>query len=183
MVFTGSFQQPSLYTFFTGKPSIVISSLATRQTQFDLWHFEDAWADSPVLIYGSYKGKSEKFRVGSDEFEGFFASRLQTTNRLRIEFDVHEKNMAPGDSIRIKFTIENPTGSDVHFEDDYFQIEMKAMVHNKKAHKELEGMLTQKIYLLKAKDKYRVKSNSRCRFFPLANMGWRCAAVPYLVQP
>jgi len=65
VIFTGSFQNPSLYTFSTGKPATVISSLESRHTQFDLWQFEQEWTNQPVFVCGVYEGKSVSYKIGS----------------------------------------------------------------------------------------------------------------------
>ena len=50
VVFLGSYQSPSLYHFFTGKEGIVLSSLFSRQTQFDIWQFEKKYHNKPVFV-------------------------------------------------------------------------------------------------------------------------------------
>ena len=49
VVFTNSYQDPSVYTFYTGKFSHSLNNLNYRKTQFDLWDFEEKIHGREVL--------------------------------------------------------------------------------------------------------------------------------------
>ena len=50
VVFLSSFQGPSLFSYFTGKEAFPVSTLFTRQTQYDIWQFEKKYLNKPVFI-------------------------------------------------------------------------------------------------------------------------------------
>jgi len=101
VVFLGSFQGPSLFTFFTGKESFAISTLYTRQTQFDIWQLEKNYQNKPVFVAGYEVVGSKLFEKGRIKFTGFKTDSLQTTNRMKIVYDEPMKTMKSGDSIKI----------------------------------------------------------------------------------
>jgi len=127
VIFNGSFQDPSLYTFFTHKESTVISSLESRQTQFDLWQMEQLYQSKPVFICGQLEGKSKIYTYKGVKIEGFFADSLQTTNRLKIKFATNVKTVQIGDSISIPFSISNPTKYAINFNHNEFPVELCAV--------------------------------------------------------
>jgi Dolichyl-phosphate-mannose-protein mannosyltransferase len=49
VVFTNSYQHPSVYTFYTGKFAHSLNNLAYRKTQYDLWDFEEKVHGKEVL--------------------------------------------------------------------------------------------------------------------------------------
>lgn len=104
VAFSGSFQQPALYHFFTGKPSTALRSYYDRMTQFDLWQFEQDWWGRRVLIQSQISS-----------LDGSFVSHFQSACRLTTKLIRPEKPMtyAPGDAITMEFVIENPTDHDV----------------------------------------------------------------------
>ena len=54
VVFTNSYQRPSVYTFYTGKFSHTLDNLAYRKTQYDLWDFEEKVHGKEVLYVPHY---------------------------------------------------------------------------------------------------------------------------------
>ncbi len=96
VVFLGSYQSPSLYHFFTGKEGIVLSSLFSRQTQFDIWQFEKKYHNKPVFISSVSQKKSLIYSKGSIQFYGFITDSLQTVNRMKINYELENKSFLPG---------------------------------------------------------------------------------------
>jgi len=65
VIFTNSYQHPSVYTFYTGKFAHSLNNLAYRKTQYDLWDFEEKVHGKEVLyvphfLTNSYKTKLTK---------------------------------------------------------------------------------------------------------------------------
>jgi hypothetical protein len=54
VIFTNSYQDPSEYTFYTGKFAHSLDNLAYRKTQYDLWDFEERIHDKEVLYVPHY---------------------------------------------------------------------------------------------------------------------------------
>lgn len=116
VIFGGSFQEPSLYNFFTGKPASVISSINIRQTQFNIWKFDHKWAGKIVFVPILFEGKSQKFRVDNQEIIGFFVGNFQSTSWLKIVFKSEKDFVTAGDSLTLNFTISNPVRHEIKFE-------------------------------------------------------------------
>lgn len=127
VLFNRSFQGPSLYIFFIQKESQVISSLNSRQTQFDLWQLEQNYQNKSVFICLHLEGKSKVYTYKGGQFEGFFADSLQTTNRVKIKFEFAQKLVQIGDSISLSFSINNPTKHPIYFNHSEFPVELCAV--------------------------------------------------------
>jgi len=127
VVFTGSFQNPSKYSFITGKQSTVISSLQSRQTQFDLWRKDLKMKGGRVFVAVEAKGISKKYKINDQEFDGFFTNDLQTTNSLEVLYSLSEIKISSGDSISIPISILNNAGYGFNMQHSEFPATMKVV--------------------------------------------------------
>lgn len=124
VVFLSSYQSPSLFTFFTGKESFPISTLNTRQTQFDIWQLEKNYQHKPAFVADAREGRSQVFEKGTIKFTGYKTSSLQTTNRIKIVFDLPVKFLTSGDTISVSFIITNPCDYDIDFNHFDFPVQV-----------------------------------------------------------
>ena len=132
MVFRGSFQQPALYHYFTGKESSTLQCYYDRMTQYDLWQFDKAWIGKPVFVCGPVNGRSETYQVGDVEVEGFLCDDFSSANRLVTTFEITNAGNEKipvfhhGDTIRIDFSIYNPCDAAIDFQHKDFAKSIKA---------------------------------------------------------
>ena len=124
VVFAGSFQKPSLYTFFTGKDAVVISSLYNRLTQFDIWQFEKKLHNKPAFVSVNAGNRSQVYGSGNLQFSGFRTDSLQTVNRMKIIFSLNETILRPGDTVTIPFSILNQYDYDIDFGHRQFPVDV-----------------------------------------------------------
>jgi hypothetical protein len=125
VIFTGSFQKPSYYPFFTGKEATVISSVFSRQTQFDIWQFEKKYHNKPVFISVNNEERSQTFGSGWLKFYGFKTDSLQTVNRMKINFSLDRTTFNSGDSLKVKFTLYNSYNFDIDFNHHKFPVNVR----------------------------------------------------------
>ena len=115
VVFTGSFQRPSVYQYFTKKEAILLSGVNSRSTQFDVWQKELDYQGKTVFILADIEGRSQEYKANNDHIKGFITNNLQTVNRLKIKYELVNENVKQGDVLTINFEIENPCDFDVDF--------------------------------------------------------------------
>ncbi|MDR1747361.1 MAG: glycosyltransferase family 39 protein [Tannerella sp.] len=127
VVFTGSFQHPSDYHFFTKNEAFVLSAVNSRQTQFDIWQKELACQGKPVFIVGRRDGKSQVYTVDGFSFHGYFAEHFQSVNRVVINFEAPQKEFYAGDTLHIAVEMDNPTTGDIDFRHPEFPVTCKAV--------------------------------------------------------
>ena len=132
VVFRGSFQQPALYHYFTGKESSSLQCYYDRVTQYDLWQFDMAWIGKPVFICGPVNERSKTYHVDDIEIEGFLSDDFSSANRLVTTFEITNANdekipvFHHGDTIRIDFSIYNPCKAPINFQHKDFNMAVKA---------------------------------------------------------
>ena len=132
VVSRGSFQQPALYHYFTGKESSTLQSYYDRMTQYDLWQFDKEWIGKPAFVCGTVNGRSETYQVGNVEIEGFLTDDFSSANRLVTTFDITNAgcDKTPvfhhGDTIRVDFSIYNPCNAPIDFQHKDFEKSIKA---------------------------------------------------------
>ena len=123
VVFQGSFQNPSLYHYFTGKESAPLRSYYDRKTQFDLWQFDLDWQGRRVFVQSDYSPLNQSYEQDGVTFNGFFADRLQSANRLVTDLTVTNAVQEPpvfaiGDTLEMDFSIWNPYQVPFEFQHD-----------------------------------------------------------------
>ena len=122
VAFPGSFQQPALYHYFTGKESSTLRRYYDRKTQYDLWQFDTAWTGKPVFICGAVLGHSKMYHLVDVRVEGYLMQHFQSPNRLVTEFKITNfEEAAPvilhrGDTLHMDFTIHNPYSQPFDFQ-------------------------------------------------------------------
>jgi hypothetical protein len=132
VVIRGSFQQPALYHFFTGKESSTLQCYYDRMTQYDLWQFDKDWIGKPVFVCGAVNELSEVYHIGDVAVEGFLTDHFQTANRLITTFSITNANdmetpiFHHGDTIQVDFAIFNPCNEAIDFHDKDFGMCIKA---------------------------------------------------------
>ncbi len=132
VVFQGSFQQPALYHYFTGKESSTLKSYYDRKTQYDLWQFDKAWIGKPVFICGPVNGRSESYQVNGVKLEGFLTDDFSSANRLVTTFEITNAISGetpvfhPGDTLHIDFSVYNPCDTPIDFHHKDFGMIIKA---------------------------------------------------------
>ncbi len=131
VVFSGSFQNPSLYHFFTNKETTTLSAIHSRQTQFDIWQNELAWQGQTVFICGEVPGLSQDFTADTYEYRGFFCENFQSINRLKITYTFAETTYFTGDTLNVDFEIFNPQPVAIDFHHAQLPVTLKAVYFNK----------------------------------------------------
>jgi hypothetical protein len=133
VVFASSFQTPSLYTYYTGIPSVTVSSIYNRRTQFDIWQFEHQLEGKRVFVCTQVKGRSRRYNLNGSTFEGFLTNNFHSASRLNIKLETKpEIVVRQGDTIRSRFTLYNPYSYSVDFKDDTFPVDICACFFTKK---------------------------------------------------
>ena len=129
VVFQGSFQQPSLYHYFTGKESSTLKSYYDRKTQFDLWQFDRDWIGESVFVCSPLHRLSKDYLINGVAFKGFIAEYFQSANRLVTEICITNSESLTfhhGDTIHVDFSIHNPYDQTVDFHHPEFDLCIKA---------------------------------------------------------
>jgi hypothetical protein len=124
-LFVGSFQEPSMYHFYSGDKAMQISSLYTRRTQFDLWQFDKAIQGKPAYIINTYvydRGSKAGFDLIEKDEVAFYLHKtesFQGTNRIQVKIDQYH---VANDSLYLDLTLSNPYETDFVFNNPEFPI-------------------------------------------------------------
>ncbi len=135
VVFSGAFQRPSMYSFFTGKEAAAISSLYSRQTQFDIWQFEKKYNNKPAFVCINPLGNSAIYASDTITFGGYRTDSLQTVNRIKISFDIKQKDFHQGDEVNVDYVMTNPYDNSIDFNHRHFPVSLNiVLVKGKELH-------------------------------------------------
>ncbi len=70
VIFTNSYQRPSVYTFYTGKLAYTLDNLSYRKTQYDIWDFEEQVHGKEVLYVPHFFTDSYKKQLTKEVLSG-----------------------------------------------------------------------------------------------------------------
>jgi 4-amino-4-deoxy-L-arabinose transferase-like glycosyltransferase len=126
VVFPGSYQKPSLYTFFTGHEGFGLSLLVGRKTQFDIMHAESRLHDKPAFIYNYAGDGSVLYQKGNIKFKGYFTDSLQTVNGIIIRSERFKRRVGQGDNLTLQLSLKNPYMFDIDFHHRQFPVSFQA---------------------------------------------------------
>lgn len=126
VVFLSSFQYPAMFSFFTGKTAFPLSTLFNRKTQYDILQMEKDYQNKPAFILFLKGSGSPSYKKDGFAFYGFRTDSLQTTNRLKISWDLPEEEVVFGDSMKIAINISNRGAYDVDFNHSCFPVQVCA---------------------------------------------------------
>jgi hypothetical protein len=130
IVFRNSYQRPATYSFYTGKHATSINGIYYRQTQYDIWPFEEELFGKEVILvtkindplareYTFPKGK----KVYLHRSAHFFA-----VQKLKINYSLAPLSvMQAGDSITLDAEIYNPYPYEIGFHEPYFPVTFNVM--------------------------------------------------------
>lgn len=143
VMFVGSFQDPSLYDFYTGEKTMQLSSLYSRKTQFDIWQFDKELQGKPVCIVngntsGGGKANTHKMLAGYDwvekdgvSFKLHKTEAYQGVNRVAIEINSYH---IFNDTISVELTLHNLYDIPLTFNNIEFPITLHAVYLQDKQH-------------------------------------------------
>lgn len=132
VVFTGSFQNPSLYTYYTGQVSSVVSSLNSRLTQFDIYQKDTLFWGQKVFLEGCFSHLSNNYVTDNTEFNGYFISRYQSPHYLKIEPNEAIGTLSAKENNCISLTIHNPLDKKVEFNHEDIPLAFVIIILDKK---------------------------------------------------
>ena len=130
VVFVGSFQDPSLYHFYTGNNPLQISSLYNRLTQFDLWQFDKEIQGKPACIINTnvyQRGGQAGLDLIEKDGVAFYYHRtksFQGANRIQAIVDRYR---VANDSLYLDLTMVNPYKTDFIFDNPEFPVTLHAV--------------------------------------------------------
>lgn len=154
VVFNGSFQAPSLYTYFTGNKSTTISTIYNRRTQFDVWQFEREFEGKPVFICSQKDGLSKSYDIKGEKFDGFIVESFHSALRLKVDFKPLTKtNFKVGDTVRTSYSIYNPYPYSIEFNNEEFPLKICACFATRKFKSINSVVISSQIISIKSSEK------------------------------
>lgn len=154
VIFHGSFQAPSLYTYYTKKPSTTISSIYNRRTQFDIWQLDKEFEGKPAFICAEIDGKSKTFNINDNIITGFEVDKFNSGLRLKTDFIIEKKEFySRGDTLKVLYSIINPYKFEVVFKDSVLPLELSSNFFTKKIKNTAKVLNDIEIYSIKSMEK------------------------------
>ena len=130
VVFVGSFQDPSLYHFYTGENTALLGPYYVRRTQFDIWQFDKDLQGKPAYILNTNiyeRGQKKGYDLIEKDGVAFYLHKtesFQGTNRIQANIDHY---YVSHDSLYLDLTLFNPYETDFVFNNPEFPITLRVV--------------------------------------------------------
>ena len=110
VVFVGSFQNPSMYRYYTGENAVPVSSVYGRRTQFDIWQFDKKLQGKELCIISDADAKSPVWNsriitTPDAQFAFRKVAAFQGAGRIEVTVDHYR---VQGDTITMDLSFYNP---------------------------------------------------------------------------
>ena len=118
VAFIGSYKVASLYSFYSGEKKIapMLPTGNYRYSQFDLWHADSILNKKNILLVGRYLPTEKHFNHENIyQLKYMVVDSFVTYRGLSIEAKNKTIDALPGDSVIVKFKIQNTTNQDIIF--------------------------------------------------------------------
>jgi len=151
VLFVENFREAGLYTFYTGQLSSAAFNNQNRQTQYDLWKYEDSLQGKEVLLVGknSFPGCSQMNSRMMKMIYYMRVKKFESYSNIQAKMKLSEiKN----DTLHISMEILNDRKTDLNFYADSFNQHPVLFYQLKKGTKILE---TNTLKVFSEKDKLK----------------------------
>ena len=129
VVFFNSYQNPSLYTYYTGKPATSLDGVSYKKTQYDLWNFDEAFVGKKVILVTGKEipASSPLGHAHSRKKYLYPVGDFITTRKIHISYDYPSNtSLKAGDIISLQATLHNPYPFAINFQDETLPIVFQA---------------------------------------------------------
>ncbi|MBX6380574.1 MAG: glycosyltransferase family 39 protein [Thermoflavifilum aggregans] len=129
VVFMDSYQNPSLYTFYTHQPAFTFNSIDYRKNQFDIWKMETRFHDQPCVLVSTPEDPYAQPYPLPDQQTVYlhFTRQLPTVQHLRIHFKFADTHVHAGEIIRLPVQIYNPYSFAVRLQNQEFPVSLRTV--------------------------------------------------------
>lgn len=130
MVFENSYQKPSLYTFYTGRPATTFNNIFYRKNQYDIWPFEEQLQGKKAVISTN---ADDSLAVAHELPNGnkmylHFTDSLFSVQRLSLEFDLPEGGLIKGQQASLPLRVFNPYPYSLRLDHKEFPVSFKIVL-------------------------------------------------------
>jgi hypothetical protein len=114
VAFMNSYQNASLYQFYTGSESFSLNNIMGRKNQFDLWNAEDIYRGQKIMVVLNYNNKKfDSIKNISETLRYKFINNFQSFSTIQI-FPIDLKETAnTSDTLNIKVHFKTKNKVDI----------------------------------------------------------------------
>ena len=106
--FMNSYQDASLYTFYTGSEAFTINNVMGRKNQFDIWNSEDHYRGQRIMMILNYEIENFDLIPGIEPPLPYrFIENFQSFSDISIVPRNLPHHTAPADTLKIKIQFKN----------------------------------------------------------------------------
>lgn len=134
VAFINSYQKPSVYSFYTGKPSFSLNNIYYRKNQFDIWNDEVLYQGKEIL-FCILPSDSIQIPRSAEKIDRFFVvnDTLHSAQKLRIDFSGFDADYFVANQTQsVKILITNPYPYLVDFNQLDFPLQFSVILSSEK---------------------------------------------------
>lgn len=109
VIFMNSYQDASIYSFYSGKPSMSLSNVMGRKNQFDIWDLENRFRGREVMVVPNFEMPGfDTIGFSESKFDYTYVDNFQVFPGLMLDVGNLPAEATPGETVRLKVTLHNP---------------------------------------------------------------------------
>lgn len=143
IIFTNSFQKPSIYSFYTNKTAFTLNNIFYRQCQYDMWPMEEIFQNQSVMLVSSSKDSLAKEFLLTKENTIWLreTNSLQTVQKINVTYNINKQKFYQGEYLEIPIKLTNPYEFDIDFNHHEFPVKISAVFIKKRKRETTEAEL------------------------------------------
>lgn len=108
-LFVNSYQNASLYSFYTNDLTGAYNAFTSRKNQYNLWELQNSLANKDILLIDGHKTKDTQYTFKKKQKGTLYGTPLHNFNPLRdLTFRITKANKVQQGKNSLKTTITNP---------------------------------------------------------------------------
>jgi hypothetical protein len=120
VVFMNSYQNASLYEYYSGSIGFSLNNIMGRKNQYDLWNFEDKYRGQKIMIIPNYNVKKfDSIKGLSETLRYSFINNFQSFSKIQIHPLRIQKKALVSDILNIKIKFEHGNNTDIEHHKNY----------------------------------------------------------------
>jgi len=123
--FQNSYQDASLFSFYTGRPAYTYTDIYYRKNQFDIWQLERRAHGQPALIAGNKSldcSTCQNHKLGRRRHVLYEVDTLEVAQHLQMTFDTSQLRWLAGTELSMPISLHNPYPFDLRLANEEMPI-------------------------------------------------------------
>ncbi|WP_405604769.1 ArnT family glycosyltransferase [Polaribacter sp. Asnod1-A03] len=116
VAFMNSYQDASLYSFYTKSEGFSLNNTKGRKNQFDIWNVEEKYRGQKIMMIPNYNVKEfDSIKGISKTIRYHFIDNFQSFSKVKIEVNNFKNTVVKSDTLKLTISLKNTFKNKIDF--------------------------------------------------------------------